>query len=434
MNRPAMLARSPRRSPRRKLTLSLTLNFATRVPGAMGVLLILPRLRHDLGVEGYGMLLGALALGSVSTFLFGGFNTMGRRLIGEAHAAGDRAGEADAVASLLTVNGCLYLIALAATGAYAALQADGARMFLIAGVACSVAFANSFDNARAAYNEHYVTALLQIAFQAALIAIALTVPAVRKNPVLAGLVIQGHLLLASALAGAHLLRTKPHLLRGTPVRAGWIVAHGLRAGMAEGLVAASLALSVVWMQARAGAGAGAGAGEGAGAALAGWYATLVRLFQTLAVPVVLLLMPLSSYIRLGWHEHDRHRRRLLLQAAALGGLFYGVLAAIALALGSVFYIERALALPGPDDPLVLIAILALFAAVIAYRSHAMVAHQVSDSARAGPWLGAGIVASGGVAVALGRQGPPIAAVAVNAALVGALLLGWLLACLLRERG
>lgn len=419
MNAPAALAPSPGRTQRRKLALSLALNLATRIPGAAGVLLILPLLRRDLGVESYGMMLGALALGSVCTFLFGGFNTMGRRLIGEAHAAGDHGGEADAMASLFAVNGCAWLAALAAAGGYAALQPDGGRMFVIAALAATAAFANTFDNARAAYNEHYVTALLQIVFQAALIAPALLVRPIRADPVLASLTIQGHLLLASALAGARLLRERPYLRRGSPARARWIVSQGMRAGVADGLLAASLALSVVWMQA------------GAGAALAGWYATLVRLFQTLAVPVVLLLMPLSSYLRLGWNRREPARQRLVLRASALGGLVYGALAAGVLAGVSAFYIEGVLALPGPGDPLILIAILALFAAVIAYRSHAMIAFAVSDGARLAPLLGGGIALSGALAAVAGARIGTIEAVALNAALVGALLLGWVLHGLLR---
>lgn len=416
MNRPAALPSPPGEAHRRKLALSLALNLATRIPGAAGVLLILPLLRRDLGVEGYGLLLGALALGTLSTFLFGGFNTMGRRLIGEAHARGDSAGEADALVSLLAVNGCLYAAALAATGAYAAIQPDGGRMFVIAALASSAAFANTFDNARAAYNEHYVTALLQILFQAMLIALAFLARPVREDPVLAGIVIQGHLLLASVLAGANLLLSRPYLLKGAPAKAGWIVSRGLRAGMADGLLAASMALSVVWMQAHA------------DAVLAGWYATLVRLFQTLAVPIALLLMPLSSYLRLGWERRGRRQQRLLLRATALGGLIYGGLAAALLAVVSAFYVERMLALPGPDDPLARMAILALFAATIAYRCHAMIAYVVSDGARLAPWLAAGIAASGGIAVVAGASGPAIEAVALNAALVSAVLLGWVLRC------
>lgn len=402
-------------SPRRKLALSLAVNVATRIPGAAGLFLILPLLRRDLGIERYGLLLGALALGAMSTVLFGGFNAIGRRLIGEAHAARDSQGEADALVSLLAVNGGASAAALAAAAAYATMQPDPWRLFLIASLASSAAFANTFDNARAAFNEHYVTALLQIAFQAALIALTFLVRPIRTDPVLAALAIQGHLLLASTIGAAHLVRARPHLLRGSAGKAGWILRRGLGVGMAEGLVAASLGGSVVWLQASA------------GGALAGWYATLVRLFQTLAVPVVLLLMPLSSYIRLGWNTRDARGQRRVLQAAAVGGLAYGALAAIALAAASVLYIEGVLALPGPGSAPVLAAIFALFAAVIAYRSYAMVAYAVSDAAHLGGWIGGGVLASCGIAALAAAVCTPIEAVAVNAALLSVVLLAGMLA-------
>ncbi|SFF94664.1 hypothetical protein SAMN05518801_10459 [Novosphingobium sp. CF614] len=398
------------KSQRTKLLLSLAVNFATRIPGAVGIFLILPLLRFDLGVRGYGFLLGALALGSTSTFLFGGFNTMGRRLVGEAHAARDREGEAAGVVSMFAVNGCVYLLTLAGIGAYAAVQPDPGTLFLIASLVSTAAFANTFDNARAAYNEHYVTALFQIVFQVILIGLAFLVRPIRENPVLAALAIQGHLLLASLVAGVHLVSARPYLLGGAARRAGWIARGGFRIGIADGLLAASLGLSVVWMQA------------GAPASLAGWYATLVRLFQSFAVPVMLLLMPLSSYVRLGWNDRDPGRQDRILRTTAIAGLGYGVMASTALWGISVFYIETVLKLPGPASLPVAFAIFALFAAIIACRSYSTIAYVVTDGARIARWITGGILVSLGIAVAVRGYLAQIQTVAVYAALASVVLL------------
>ena len=56
----------------RKLALSLATNFATRIPGAVGVLWFLPLLRYGLGTDPYSALLAALALGNSASALRGG--------------------------------------------------------------------------------------------------------------------------------------------------------------------------------------------------------------------------------------------------------------------------------------------------------------------------------------------------------------------------
>jgi hypothetical protein len=83
----------------RKLLFSVGTNFLTRIPGAVGLLWLLPLLRFGLGTDDYANLLASMALASAAAFQPGGFNLIGRRLIGEAYSNSDRAGEADAFPS-----------------------------------------------------------------------------------------------------------------------------------------------------------------------------------------------------------------------------------------------------------------------------------------------------------------------------------------------
>ena len=98
----------------RKLLFSLGMNFATSIPGSIGVLFFLPLLRFGLGTDGYAKLLAASALGTAATFLSGGFNVVGRRLVGEAYSTGNKTGEAAAFASMLAANAVSMLFALGA--------------------------------------------------------------------------------------------------------------------------------------------------------------------------------------------------------------------------------------------------------------------------------------------------------------------------------
>jgi len=406
----------------RKLAASLAVNFATRVPGLAGVVVMLPLLHRDLGTQGYAFLLGAMALGATVTFLFGGFHTVGRRQIGEAHSRGDAAAEADGFVTLMAVNGAILLLAMVALGGFCATRGGGGgTMFAIAALVALAACVNGLDNARAAYNEHYVTAVLQIVFQVANIAAAFAFPPLRQDPLTASLVLSGHGLLASLVAGAMLLRRRPYLLRGRVRHAAGALRQGLAIGMADGVLAATLSFSVVWMQASA------------GAAVAGWYGTLIRLFQTILVPVILLLVPLSSYIRLGWNAKSAAAQARIVAASVVLGIGYGALASAGLALASWLYIDRVLALPAPGDWTRLVPIYALFTAIIAYRSYSSIAYLVMDGARLAGGIALRLLGALAVAAGASLVLSPLGTIVLYAALVGAILIEGELSSALRFR-
>lgn len=393
----------------RKLALSLVVNFATRVPGLLGVVVMLPLLHDDLGTADYAFLLGALALGATTTFLFGGFHTVARRQIGEAYSREDEPGQADGFMTLMAVNGLIFLAALVAMAAYCVFQPRGGAMFAISAFVALTAYANSFDNARAAYNEHYVTAVLQIIFQVLNLAAAFLFRPLREDPLLASYVLQGHGLVASLVAGGLMLWRRPYLLRGRVVDARLAARQGLAIGMADGLLAATLSLSVVWMQ------------FSSTAAVAGWYGTLIRLFQTILVPVVLLLMPLSSYIRLGWNKKSATTQGRIVLASVVLGLGYGALASGVLALASYYYIDRLLALPAPGGWATLVPLYALFTAIIGYRSYSAIAYLVMDGTRLATAIAAQLLAALVLAAVASVWLSPLATIVVYALLVGGIL-------------
>src|SRR5208282_336329 len=194
----------------RKLLFSLGTNFLTRIPGAVGLLWFLPLLRFGLGTDDYANLFASMALGTATTFLIGGFSVIGRRIVGAAYAQQDHADEANGFASLVIANLMATGIACAIIVIYCQMRAVSAEILLISLLPAVGAFLMTFDNVRLAYNEHYVTAILQLILQTAIYTVGFFVPLTRHNIIFASLIIQGHYMLSSLITCGMLLRGRPY--------------------------------------------------------------------------------------------------------------------------------------------------------------------------------------------------------------------------------
>lgn len=173
----------------RKLLFSLSMSFFTRIPGAIGLVWFLPLLRFGLGTDGYANMLAAMALASVAAFMAGGFNLMGRRMIGEAYANDDRAGEANALASAVVANVVAAGCSVAVVTAYCWLRDESYEFLWVASFSAVGSFFMLFENVRAAYNENYVTSILLIIIQSTAYAIGFLVPTTRHDLLIASLMI-----------------------------------------------------------------------------------------------------------------------------------------------------------------------------------------------------------------------------------------------------
>jgi hypothetical protein len=399
----------------RKLLFSLGANFATRIPGSIGVLFFLPLLRFGLGTDDYARLLAASALGTAATFLSGGFNVVGRRLVGEAYSSGNKRGEAAAFASLSAANAISMLFALVAITIYCSAVGAGSPFLIAAALPVISAFFNTFDNVRSAYNEHYVIATLLIVTQLIAYAFGFLVPYARQHLVVSAFVLTSPYLFASFIALALLLRRRSYLIRGSWAFTWRIIRDGAVYALADGLLTATLSLAVVWMQ------------TVSSAQTAGWFATLVRLFQIFLVPVLLLLLPLSSYIRVIWNTSGPKKQRMFASITLAMGLGYGALVGIALLFVSQIYIAAVLHLPAPDSLLYVLPCFLLFAAIVAYRSYSSIAYLVFDNATHLSWwttfaVITAVVISAGSSLVIDAQG----AISLYAFLAGSLMIGVLL--------
>ena len=396
---------------KRKLLWSIGSNLMARIPGAVGMLWFLPLLLIGLGTDDYAHLLSAMALGAGSAFLIGGISLVGRRAIGEAYANGDTQSEADSFVTLIVVNTGALAVALMIIAGYTWMRGAPGAVFVAAALPACAIFGNTFDNARSAYNEHYVTAAAQFVFQTLLYTIGLLVPMTRESLILATVVIQGHFVLASVITVILLIHKRPYLLKGRPVDAWRMGRQGALVSTADGILMMTLSLTVVWLQASG------------NAAVSAWFATAVRLFQMFLLPIVLLMSPFSSYVRLSWNRKSASKQRAyskLLLAAALG---YGLMASVGLLIGSELYIGGVLGLPDPDSWALILPIFLLFGAIVAYQSYTSVAYLVlDDPAQMSTWITTGAAFAVAVAAIASFRTDALAAVNVYAIVAGSSIL------------
>lgn len=343
-------------------------SILARAPALVALLFFLPLLKSGLGTDSYATMLAALALGGLASIAFSGIGTVGRRLIGEAHGAGDTQAEASHFRNTIE-SGMIALIAtVPPILLYGWLIGSPGWAIAISIFAPICALANIFDNVRFAYNEHYVTATLYLLFQIVAYAIGFLVPMMSRDPILAALVLMGPLFLASTCGALLLLRRRAYLLHGRH-RSGRraLIGEGMRISLADGLMFGMLNLSVVWVD-RAGS-----------AALSAWFATLVRLFTSAMSPVVLLLTPLSAYVRLIWAGTTSRRKRLIITATVGLSIGYGLFAGGALFIATRYYLEEALHLASPGPWWLVLPIFLMLGAMIAIKSYSLVAYMVLDS-------------------------------------------------------
>lgn len=395
----------------RKLLFSLSASFMTRFPGAVGLVWFLPLLRFGLGTDDYANMLAAMALAGVAAFLASGFNLMGRRTIGEAYANGDCAAEADALASAFVANLLAVALSIATVAVFCWQQGESHEFFMAASMTAVGSYIMLFENVRTAYNETYVTSILLIILQSAAYAIGFLVPAVRHDILLSTLVLQSPYWLASLMTFVLLVRDKPYLIRGRPIAIWLVVRQGTILSMADGFLFATLSLSVVWMQ------------TSAPLTTAAWYATIVRLFQTLLVPVTLVTLPLSGYIRILWKGKSVAQQQAFAKITLAIGVGYGAIVALGLFVVSQVYVGWLLRLPVSDGGPVFF----MFGAIIAYKAYSTIAYVVLDeTTHLSSWTTVAVAMAVAFGAAASLTVDPLRAIDVYALVGGVAMLAVLL--------
>lgn len=388
----------------RKLVLSLAANISTRVPGLVGVLFFLPRLKAAIGLEAFATLMASIALGGSVTFAMNGVAIVTRREVGESASRNDRVGEADAVRSVFDVALIGVLICSLVIIGYGWARGSTVQFYVGALITALTALTQQQDAVRVAYNEHYITATILVAVQSAAYILVLLILPVSTYSILLGIaVIIGPVIASSIISLMALLRRRPYLLHGRANLRRLVARQGLMFGLSEGLLMASLSFVVLYL-------------DFVGAvADSAWFATTLRLFMVVLVPVVLILMPLSSYIRLIWNDCTPHRRQVIIFSTLFISLAYSFVVGAAMIMLSRLYVGGTMHIPEPGSTLQIAAIAGMFAAVVVFKSYTSVSFVVLDSRWLSLSLVVGTLGAIGVGLLASIVLTPIGAVAVFAA-------------------
>lgn len=350
-----------------RLVASLGFNFLAKSPGVVAVFVILPLVSRSLGTTAYGELLSAMALGSLFTLPFGGINAIGRRLLASAFGAADRIGQAN---SFVTTTALLAAVAIAAAVVMVAATANSwsSSVFIFASLLpILVGFFNVFDNARASFNEHYITAAFQLISQVVIYSFVYFLGLPPGGVILAALAMQSPFILASVATLVSLLIQRPYLRHGKVTRVRQMAAPVLGVVVADGALGSLLNLSVYWLNA-------AGSAE-----MAAWVGTFLRLFQSFLAPALLILFPLTTYISMRWAKMSPQRQTILYKVFLFSGLGYGVLVGCAMAFGGPLYINRMFKLTAHGDNVDVLALSLFLGAIVAQKSYTMLLYAVSEA-------------------------------------------------------
>lgn len=406
-------------SPRFKLGLSLAGNVAAKLPAIGTLVVVLPRLNAAFGPQTYGQILAVIALASMFSFPLNGLNVTARRIIAQSAAQGHTQAEAEGFVSACVV--ALVLAGGAAIGAAALALTLGYSLPLvsISAALAALAFANAFDSVRAAYNEHFVTATIQLFVQGTILVVLATADLSVVGPIWTALLLGGGMGLSSLIGAALLVRRRRYLLWGSPRRLQELFQGGIFVVGSDGAISLLLNGSVVWI------------GASAGASAAAWYGTLSRLFQSILAPVLLVLFPLTSYVSSQWPNLSALKRRRAVLVFATGSVLYGLFAAVALTFANHFYVRGFMGLPTWGGGSVAIAVSAAFGGITAYKAYALLSYAVDESRRLS--LGATVIVV--LAAALAVIGPtPAGTLVVGSLAIASMLSAWVTAdAFLRRR-
>jgi hypothetical protein len=352
---------------RLRLAASLAFNIIAKAPGLVAVFVILPLVSRSLGTDAYGEMLSALALGGVFCLPYGGINAVGRRLLASAFGAGDKPRQANVFVTSTALNAVVMLLAALVLSVGPAHSWNRPVFLLIALLPVIGGFLNVFDNTRASFNEHYVTAVLQLIVQIVIYGGVYLIGLAPGAILVAGLTLQSPYAVASILTLIALLLKRPYLLRGRIEGVSAMLLPAVGVMLADGSLGLLLNLSVYWLTL---------AGQ---APMSAWLGTFTRLFQSFMSPVLLIFFPLTTYISMRWGTISIQRRLLLHKLFLLTGFGYGAIVGAAMTFFGPLYIDHMFKLSVRGDRLDVLAVGLFLGAVIAQKTYTMLLYAVAEA-------------------------------------------------------
>jgi O-antigen/teichoic acid export membrane protein len=352
-----------------KLTLSLLFNGISKLPAVLLVTSVLPQISDSLGFASYNSFLAALAFGSFFVLPFAGINAVVRRIVGTRFGCHDEEGQADAFVSAIAVTSgvvataCSLVLILSLTVFSNRISHTAAIVALFPIISAGL---NLFDNIRAAFNEHYVTAALLFAFQLIVYLLVIVLHPGISGMIVAALIMVAPGVLTSTSQASLLVVRRTYLLRGTLKKVPEILRGSFVFSIGEGSLSGAINASVFFLSSYGSASEGA------------WYGTFVRVFQSVLSPLLLFMFPLSAFVATKWPRLSANKRLRLIRLALIFGLFYGGVGALALAIGSQRFLQHFYHIAPIASSLQVAAISVFFMGIMSDRAYGMVIYSIDN--------------------------------------------------------
>lgn len=349
---------------RRQLSLSLLFNFIAKAPGILSVFVVIPMISNALGEADYGLFLASLSLGALFAIPYGGVLAVSRRLLATAYVASDQEEQASVFATTSRIVTALTIIALVCI---MLLQRSSGLVWVV--VACIPAlgtFLNMFDNVRASYNEHYVTAKLQTVFQLLIFGAVILFGLPKGAILLSALVLTMPYALSSLGTFTLLLRQRPYLLCGRAQHFNAIITPAVGIILADGSLTAVLHSSVYVLS------------HHFSPEYSAWLGTYIRLFTSFMSPILLILIPLTSFASAQWGTAAKEKKRKIFHWIFVLSMAYGALVAAAIWFGGPLYVKTMFTLTARGDAFSLLSISIFFGSYIAQQAYSMLAYSLAS--------------------------------------------------------
>ena len=343
---------------RKELLKSLLFNFIAKLPGLLAVFIVLPIISKALGSENYGQLLAAIGLGTSLCLPLAGLKTVGRRQLAKAYGADNQKAQADIFITLTLTTLALTIIIMVVTGILT-LNSWTTPLFLIITMMPLIAgFLDTFDSVRASFNQHYITAKLQLYSQLVIYGLVIFIGIPKGAIILSGL-IMNPFAIASLGTIILLLLEKRYLLSGRVKDLLPLFRSSLAVTLSGGILSSLLGLVIFWYS------------QTISADFAAWVGTFARLFMTFIAPLMLVLFPLTSFISIHWERLSIKRKSQLHTGFTLFSLAFGIFIAVLIGFAAPIYIDYMFDLPVTGDKYDIISLSIFMGAIIAQKTYSM---------------------------------------------------------------
>lgn len=330
-------------------------------------IIVLPTASKSLGSSQYAILIALLAIGNAMGVIFTGVGAVARRNISQCLVHQNTSEEARICWGIASVSGLILIVGSIVTILIVYYANYSTSLVFISILPLFGAALNVADNIRAGYNQHYITAGLQSLLLCLTIGSVLIV-GLSDSIILVAICLTMPYILASVLSMGILLRQRPYLRR-IPKRMhlSRLSEEAAVATASDGFVTLATN-SLVFVLPIIGA-----------PTFAAWFGTLVRLFGSLISPIILIALPLSTFVGSKWQVLPEEKQIKIVYISTISSFLYAFMGLLIIIFGGYFYMNAYFNFQSPPTLLVHSLICSIFFGMAAFKGYSLFSLSIESS-------------------------------------------------------